>query len=84
MASNWRADPHVNLRDIWGSPDGSIIWVAGFEDFYGTVLLRNSGNGFETVLEITDPNIPHPPNQITHKFPKVCGQIKKIQFILGQ
>src|SRR5690606_26689781 len=30
----------INLRDIWGSPDGSIIWVAGFEDSYGTVFLR--------------------------------------------
>jgi len=58
----------VNLRDVWGSPDGSIVWAAGFEDSYGTVFLRNTGNGFEKVLEITDPNMPHPPNQITHVF----------------
>jgi|SRR5690554_159824 len=58
----------INLRDVWGSPDGSIIWAAGFEDSYGTVFLRNTGNGFEKILEITDPNMPHPPDQITHVF----------------
>lgn len=58
----------VNLSDVWGSPDGSIIWAAGFEDSYGTIFLRNTGSGFEKVLEITDPNMPHPLNQITHVF----------------
>ena len=58
----------VNLRDVWGSPDESAVWAAGFEDSYGTVFLRNTGNGFEKVLEITDPNLPHPPDQITHVF----------------
>ena len=42
--------------------------MAGFNDSYGTVFLRNTGNGFEKVLEITDPNMPHPPNKITHVF----------------
>ena len=56
----------INLRDVWGSPDGSIVWAAGFEDSYGTVLLRKTGNVFEKVLEITDPNMPHSPGQITH------------------
>jgi hypothetical protein len=58
----------VHLIDVWGSPDGSIVWVAGFEDSYGTVLLRNTGNGFQKVLEITDPGMPHPPDKITHVF----------------
>lgn len=66
--SSMESSTDVNLRDVWGSPDGSIIWAAGFEDSYGTVFLRNTGNGFEKVLEITDPNMPHPPNQITHVF----------------
>ena len=58
----------INLRDVWGSPDGSVVWSVGFDDFYGTVFLRNTINGFEKVLEITDPEMPHPPNQITHIF----------------
>jgi hypothetical protein len=69
--NNWmkfESNTHVSLRDIWGSPDGSIVWVAGFEDSYGTVLLRNTGNGFQKVLEITDPGMPHPPDKITHVF----------------
>ena len=58
----------VNLRDVWGSPDGSVVWAAGFEDSYGTVFLRSTSSGFEKVLEISSPNIPHPINQITHVF----------------
>lgn len=59
---------NVDLTDIWGNYDGSVIWACGFEDDKGSVLLRNTGSGFEKVLEITSPNIPHPPNQITHIF----------------
>ncbi|MBK7378952.1 MAG: hypothetical protein IPJ03_08065 [Ignavibacteriales bacterium] len=58
----------VNLKDVWGNPDGSIVWAAGFDDSYGTVFLKNTGSGFEKVLEITSPNIPHPPDEITHVF----------------
>ena len=69
--SNWEkieSGTDVTLRDVWGSPDGSIIWAAGFDDSYGTILLRNSENGFEKVLEITDPGMPHPQDKITHVF----------------
>lgn len=69
--NNWQkleSNTNISLRDIWGSPDGSIVWVAGFDDSYGTVFLRNTGTGFEKVLEITDPNMPHPPDKITHVF----------------
>jgi len=58
----------VDLTDIWGDTSGTKVWVAGFDDVYGTVLLRSKENVFEKVLEITDPNLPHPPNQITHVF----------------
>ena len=58
----------VNIRDVWGGQDGNVVWAVGFDDSYGTVFLKNSGNVFEKILEITDPNMPHPPNQITHVF----------------
>ena len=58
----------VRLTDVYGSPDGSVVWVAGFDDSYGTVFLRNKGNGFEKVLEITDPRPSYQPGQITKVF----------------
>jgi hypothetical protein len=30
----------VNLADIWGSPDGNVVWACGWEDFKPTVLLK--------------------------------------------
>ncbi len=40
---SWRrleSGTDVNLLDVWGSPDGSIVWACGWEDFKPTVLLR--------------------------------------------
>ncbi len=68
MAKPIASETDINLRDVWGSPDGSIVWAAGFEDSYGTVFLRKTGSALEKVLEITDPNMPHSPGQITHVF----------------
>jgi len=59
---------NVRLTDVYGSPDGSVVWVAGFDDSYGTVFLRNKGKGFEKVLEITDPRPSYQPGQITKVF----------------
>ncbi len=58
----------VDLQDVWGSSDGKSIWIAGFNYSIGTIFLRNSGKGFEKILEITEPDMPHPENQITHVF----------------
>jgi hypothetical protein len=41
----------VDLLDVWGSPDGSIVWACGWEDFEPTVLLRYLGGTWETVYE---------------------------------
>jgi hypothetical protein len=41
--SVWRkleSGTDVDLLDIWGSPDGSIVWACGWEDFKPTVLLK--------------------------------------------
>jgi len=41
----------VDLLDIWGSNDGTL-WTCGYTDDYSTsVLLRNTGNGWEKVFE---------------------------------
>jgi hypothetical protein len=41
----------VDLLDVWGSPDGSIVWACGWEDFKPTVLLRYQGGTWEKVYE---------------------------------
>ncbi len=44
----------VDLLDVWGSPDGSVVWACGTEVGKPTVLLR-IGNGIsEMVYEDTD------------------------------
>lgn len=40
---SWEVMPSgtdVDLLDVWGSPDGSLVWACGWEDFKPTVLLR--------------------------------------------
>ncbi|MBI5473053.1 MAG: hypothetical protein HY961_11985 [Ignavibacteriae bacterium] len=41
----------VNLLDVWGSPDGSVVWACGWEDFQPTVLLRGIGSTWEKRYE---------------------------------
>ncbi|MBI5473054.1 MAG: hypothetical protein HY961_11990 [Ignavibacteriae bacterium] len=41
----------VNLLDVWGAPDGSMVWACGWEDFQPTVLLRGSGSTWEKRYE---------------------------------
>ncbi|MDP2209948.1 MAG: hypothetical protein Q8K98_14420 [Bacteroidota bacterium] len=41
----------VNLTDVWGSPDGSVVWACGWEDFKPTVLLRMKNDILEKVYE---------------------------------
>jgi hypothetical protein len=30
----------IDLLDVWGSPDGSVVWACGWTDFKPTILLR--------------------------------------------
>jgi hypothetical protein len=43
----------IRLTDIWGSPDGSVVWVCGFDDVKGSVLLRKASTNFEKIVEVT-------------------------------
>ena len=44
----------VDLLDVWGSPDGSVVWACGYTDFEGTVLLKITGLIVELVYEDID------------------------------
>jgi len=45
---------NVDLLDVWGSPDGSVVWACGFKDCCpGTYLLRNTGTGWQIAYDGT-------------------------------
>jgi hypothetical protein len=44
----------VDLLDVWGSPDGSVVWACGYTDFVGTILLKITGTTVEIVYEDID------------------------------
>ncbi len=44
----------VDLLDVWGSPDGSVVWACGhYSDQFGTYLLRYSSGVWEVVYDGT-------------------------------
>jgi len=60
----------IKLTDIWGSPDGKSVWTCGFDEVKGSVLLKNSTNGFEFIVAYNASN-PHGQNQISYAFQSV-------------
>jgi hypothetical protein len=44
----------IDLYDVWGVPDGSVVWACGRTDFVGTILLKISGTTVEKVYEDND------------------------------
>lgn len=44
----------VDLLDVWGSPDGRVVWACGYyQSKYGTYLLKNEGSGWKIVYDGT-------------------------------
>ncbi|MBA4311042.1 MAG: hypothetical protein C0417_00245, partial [Chlorobiaceae bacterium] len=44
----------VNLTDVWGSPDGSVVWACGyFNNKRGTYLLRKNSDSWEVAYDGT-------------------------------
>lgn len=40
----------IDLRDVWGSPDGSVVWASGYSnDNSQSILLKYDGAGWKTV-----------------------------------
>ncbi len=45
---------NIDLLDVWGSPDGGVVWACGFKDCCpGTCLLRNTGAGWQIAYDGT-------------------------------
>ncbi len=61
----------IELTDVWGSPDGSVVWACGFENLKGSVLLCNQGKGFKKVARVERPGIPDTANVITKAFKRL-------------
>jgi hypothetical protein len=55
--SSWQiieSGTDVDLLDVWGSPDGSVVWACGYyRDRPGTFLLRSTGGNFEMAYDGT-------------------------------
>ncbi len=45
----------TDLLDVWGSPDGSVVWACGWIDFKPTVLLRLRNGLWEKAWEEDNP-----------------------------
>ena len=44
----------VDLLDVWGSPDGKVVWTCGYySSSYGTYLFRNGGSGWSLIYDGT-------------------------------
>jgi hypothetical protein len=48
------SNTEVDLLDVWGSPDGGVVWACGYKDFVGTVLLKITGDRVEKVYDDND------------------------------
>jgi hypothetical protein len=53
--SSWQkieSGTDVNLTDIWGSPDGSVVWACGYyDDKVGTYLFKYNGIKWEIAYD---------------------------------
>ena len=49
----WTRQPSgttINLRDVWGTPDGSVVWASGWSnDNSQSILLKYDGNIWKTI-----------------------------------
>jgi len=55
--SNWQkleSNTTIDLLDVYGSPDGNVVWACGYTDFVGTILLKITGTAVEVVYEDID------------------------------
>jgi len=71
----------VDLTDIYGTFDGIVVWVSGFNDLKGSILLRNGDNGFETMARVEKPGIPDSLNKITKAFKNVWTDNKDMAYV---
>ena len=71
----------IRLMDIEGSPAGSEIWVCGYDDLEGSVLLRKQGNTFKKINEITQSTILGQPGIISHVYEDIWTCSNNYMFI---
>ena len=51
----------VDLTDVWGSPDGSVVWACGYSSSYSESALLTLKNGTSsTIWSMTNPGSPQP------------------------
>jgi hypothetical protein len=66
--ANWTSIPTgitSDLKDVWGSHDGRILWFCGWYDFQPTSLLRYRDGKMETIFNNSDHLYSYDPNHIS-------------------
>ncbi len=60
--TSWRrleSGTDVTLTDVWGSPDGSVVWACGWNWQGGSVLLARRDENWIKLWDRTAPNFPY-------------------------
>jgi hypothetical protein len=82
---NWQimiTNTDVDFKDIWGSPDGSVVWATGY--YYekrGTYLYKYSGTNWSLVYDGTNSQSPLTPDSISGVISTVWTNSNKKVFV---
>ena len=72
----------VNLTDVWGSPDGSVVWACGYnENNARTCLLRNEGNGWGIAYDGTNSRVIIRQDSLSGAFTGIYAPNTKLVYI---
>jgi hypothetical protein len=67
--SSWNkmeSGTNVDLKDVWGSPDGSVVWTTGYySDQAGTYLFKYDGTNWKMVYDGTNSRLNLTPDSIS-------------------
>jgi len=82
--SQWKkieSGTNVDLKDVWGSPDGKVVWACG-ETIYKTVLVKIENNTASIVFEGTYP-MPTIKNKFSDGLLSVWTNSNKFIYVLS-
>jgi len=74
----------VDLLDVWGSPDGSVVWTCGYyHSRPGTYLLRNAGTGWKVAYDGTSGEFTVRNDSLSGAYSSVFAPTKRRLYVAG-
>jgi hypothetical protein len=74
----------ADLLDVWGSPDGSVVWACGYyHSRPGTYLLRNAGAGWELAYDGTSGEFTVRNDSLSGAYSSVFAPTKRRLYVAG-